>query len=215
MKKLFTLLAACFITCLAQAQLLVADDFNYTGYLADNGWSIHSGGDIAPIATTTGLTYAGYTGSGIGNAAAIVSNGQDVNKGFTTQHADGTVILMSVLVQLPAAETEKAAYFLHLGKRISATSFSNFCARVYAKTDGEGHVSFGLSNNQDNENGVYSTKVFMPSVTYLLIVKYTINTAGADNVKLWIKSSGVPQTEVAQVHPMLKSGMKTSRQMTK
>ncbi len=171
------------------------DDFNYTGNLTDNGWSVHSGTTTNPIATTTGLTYTGYISSGIGNAALIQNlGGQDVNKtaGIGPYNTDGAVIYFSFMVNVTETGIKSGDYFIHIGNRVSANSFTYFCARVFAKVSGS-VVNFGLSNTS---TATYGTTNFSTNTTYLLVVKYIINNAGNDEVDLWVFSSGVPSSEV-------------------
>ncbi|RYY44991.1 MAG: hypothetical protein EOO06_17275, partial [Chitinophagaceae bacterium] len=73
MKKIFTksfffLFSLLLSTAGVKAQLLANENFTFTGALSNNGWSIHSGAGTNPISTTTGLTYTGLQGSGVGNA---------------------------------------------------------------------------------------------------------------------------------------------------
>lgn len=87
-------------------QLLV-DNFEYSGQLNANGWDIHSG-TTNFLSTTSGLTYSGYTGSGLGNAVLVQNlGGEDVNKGFTEQNVDGTSIYYSTLVNVNDAASTK------------------------------------------------------------------------------------------------------------
>ena len=170
------------------------DDFNYTGNLTDNGWSVHSGTTTNPIATTAGLTYTGYVGSGIGNAALIQNlGGQDVNQtaGVGPYSTDGDVIYFSFMVNVTESGTKTGDYFIHIGNRVSTSSFTYFCARVFAKVSG-GVVNFGISNSS---TATYGTTNFATNTTYLLVVKYIISTAGNDEADLWVFSSGVPSSE--------------------
>ncbi len=176
----------------AGAPLLV-EDFNFSGLLTANGWSIHSG-TTNFLSTTTGLTYAGYTGSGVGNAV-LVSNlgGEDVNKGFDEQSTNSTSIYSSLMVNVNDAATAKSGdYFFHIGNRASPTSFTTFSARIFARIVSS-NVNFGISNTS---TVTYGTTNYSKNTVYLLVAKYTINTAGNDEVKLWVTASGVPTSEV-------------------
>ena len=179
----------------AKAQsLLLEENFNFTGNLSANGWSAHSGAGSSSPATTTGLSYSGYPSSGIGNAATIVGGSgsrEDVNQGFFEENVNGASVFLSFLVEVNSFSTT-ADYFIHLGNRTSPTSFSNFCARVFVKNV-SGSIRFGISNNSAETMG---TTDFNINVTYLVIVKYTINTSGNDKCSLWVLSSGVPSSEV-------------------
>jgi len=206
MKKIFTknflflfLLLAGF--CSANAQLLTSEDFNYTGNLTANGWTAHSGAGTSPLATTTGLTYTGLLGTGVGNAALVGNaGGEDANIIFTPQNTDGQSVYASMLVNVTDAATTKTGdYFFNLGDGGGATFtllcarvFALLCARLFAKITASS-VNFGVSNTG---TAVYGTTNFAKNTTYLLVLKYTINSLGADAISLWVIPSGVPATEV-------------------
>ena len=130
MKKIYTLIALA-ISSLGFSQVLLTDDFNYTGDLTANGWTAHSGAGTQAINTTTGLTFTGYAGSGIGNAANLDNNGEDVHKTFTSQ-TTGTVY---VAFMLQTAATNSAGYFLNLGPNPIGTSFY---PRLFVNATGDG-----------------------------------------------------------------------------
>ena len=198
MKKMYTLLfVSFFIISFSQvitAQLLT-EDFDYPAgdSIKTHGWSAHSGVGNAPVEVSDGgLTFEGYAGSGIGNAALVYGTGEDVNKGFEIQDTDGGSVYLSALVNVSESSDDLGGgYFLHLGKRNDSTTFTSFCSRVFAKVTG-GVVSFGLSNTSTAN---YASGSYNKNTTYLLIVKYTINKSGNDETKLWIRTADVPADE--------------------
>ena len=162
---------------------LLVDNFDFTGLLTDNGWSVTSGGGTEAIATTTGLTYTNYPGSGIGNAAGLDNNGEDDNRQFTA--ITSGYIYYSALVNVT---TPVAGYFMHLG-----TGTSTFVARLFVQPSATaGKINFGLSNTS---TGTYGTTDFDPGTTYLVIVKYEVSTTG--NASLWVVPAEIPYTEAA------------------
>ncbi|MFT3981850.1 MAG: hypothetical protein QM687_15395 [Ferruginibacter sp.] len=202
MKKIFTkffLLAFFLFAGIAglKAQLLTSEDFNFSGNITANGWTAHSG-TTNFITTTTGLTYAGILGTGVGNAA-LVSNlgGEDDNITFATQNTDGQNVYVSMLVNITDPATAKTGdYFFNIGDG-GGTSFTLFSARLFAKITASA-VNFGISNTS---TATYGTTSFAKNTTYLLVIKYTINAAGNDPVSLWVIPSGVPVTEAAAGTP--------------
>ena len=152
MKRNHLILASFFLgatlLCFTSNAQLVSDHFSYTGLLTNNGWSAHSGSGTNPISTTTGLSYNGFSGSGIGNAALVDNQqGEDVVKTFTAQNINGQDIYMSCLVSVTDASNSRAGdYFLDLGNAGSGGSFGTFSARVFAKIS-SGNVNFGISNS--------------------------------------------------------------------
>jgi hypothetical protein len=191
MKKLLTIFLLV-LTDVSFPQLLV-ENFNFSGLLSSNGWSVHSG-TTNPLSTTTGLIYTGYIGSGIGNAVLVGNaGGEDVNRDFTAQSGDGTTIYYSFLVNVNESASNKTGdYFIHIGNRTSPTNFTFFSARVFVRIVSD-NVNFGLSNSN---TATYGSTNFAKNTTYLLVVKYTINNSGNDNVSLWVFSSGVPDNEL-------------------
>jgi hypothetical protein len=194
--KLFTifLVVGLALSTTAWGQLITFDNFNYpdNDLLTNNGWTAHSGAGTAPVAVgvSNGLTYSGYSGlSGVtgaieGNAAKLVNTGEDVSKLFTTV-SSGT-IYYSFLTNVT---TGTAGYFLHLG-----SSATNFAARVFVKPSAtSGKINFGISNTSTASYSATPTD-FNTSTTYLIIVKYDVSTTGSASI--WIKTSGVPVTEV-------------------
>jgi len=186
----------------SNAQVLLEENFDYSAgaLLSASGWSAHSGiGTNSPVIVTPGLTYAGYPSSGIGNAT-IINNlgGEDVNRDFTKQDVNGTTIFASLLVNVNDVSALKTGdYFFHLGNRSAPETFVAFCARLNAKITAAGVVNFGISNASTAGTQVYSPVNYTTNTTYLIIMKYTINQSGNDQVDMWVKASGVPADEAA------------------
>jgi len=207
MKKFFFLLFAVSVFgVMSNAQVLFEENFDYTvgSLLTANGYDAHSGAGTNPqTVVTPGLTYAGYVSSGIGNAD-VVNNlgGEDVSKTFALQNVDGTTIYAALLVNCnDASATKTGDYFFHLGNRASATSFTQFCARLNAKITAAGVVNFGISNASTAGTQVYSSVNYATNTTYLIILKYVINQAGNDELYMWVKDAGVPTDEAAAGTP--------------
>ena len=179
----------------ANAQAVYTQDFNFSGGLTTNGWTAHSAGGTSVISTTTGLTYGTHAGSGVGNAALVGSSGEDINQTFTSQSGNGTVVYTSFLCNVNDVSTAKPGdYFFHLGSP-GGTTWTAFTSRVFARIV-SGNVNFGISNTS---TATYGTTNFSKNTTYLIIVKYTINTGGADPVSMWVLPSGLPASEASAV----------------
>lgn len=141
MKVKLSFLMAVFLLQLSgtmKAQLLI-EDFNYTQgtLLVDHGWTAHSGAGSSSIDVTSGLSFDGYASSGIGGAANLDSNGEDVHKTFTEQTSGS--IYAAFIVKTEA--TNSAGYFLHLGQSTIGTTF---ISRVWVNATGSG-VGIGSS----------------------------------------------------------------------
>jgi len=179
---------------LSFGQLLVEDfDYPVGDSLTGHGWTKHSGTGLTILVQSGNLTYTGYPSSGIGNHVNIQGGSgsrEDVNKGIDSLFTNGDAIYYSFLANVASAGTT-ADYFIHIGNRVSPTTFTSFSARVFVQ-DVSGNLRFGLSNTSTSTMG---TTNFTYNTTYLVFVKYTINTGGTDECKLWVFSSGVPLSE--------------------
>jgi len=145
-------------------QVLLQENFDYTAgtFLTANGWTAHSGTGTTPIQVVSpGLNFSGYASSGIGLAAGILNNGEDVNRAFTEQTSGA--VYVSFMMQ--AAATNSAGYFLHLGQTLLG---STFISRVWVNATGTG-VAIG---------GTTPTTYIpiTPGDSYLLVVKYDITS---------------------------------------
>ncbi|PKL84412.1 MAG: hypothetical protein CVV24_00305 [Ignavibacteriae bacterium HGW-Ignavibacteriae-3] len=194
MKKLIFLFLIAWFSLSDNSRGQTVDDFNYSGKLNANGWSTHSGTGTNEISTTTGLTFTGYPNSGLGNAALVGNlGGEDVNftAGVGPYNTNGATVYFSFMLKVTESANKSGDYFIHIGNRTSVISFSSFCARVFAKTTSSG-VNFGISNTS---TGAYGTTNYLTNTTYLLVVKYTINTAGDDRADLWVFPTSIPASE--------------------
>jgi hypothetical protein len=168
----------------AVSSLLLSENFDYTAgdLLTAHGWSAHSGAGTQSITVTSGLSYTGYPGSGIGGAALVDNNGEDVNKTFAAQ-TSGT-IYFSALINVTTAVD---GYFIHLG-----TGTSTFGSRVFMKPSANaGKVNFGFAYQSTAAYAATPTD-FDLNTTYLVIVKYDFD---GGNGSLWVLPSGVPASE--------------------
>lgn len=147
------------------AQPLLVENFDYTigSLLTENGWTAHSGEGNESIDVTNGLIFSGYAGSGIGGAANLDNNGEDVNKTFT-EMTTGTVYAAFV-VQTQAANA--SGYFIHFGQSTIATTYFT---RIYVSATGDG-IGLGLGNTPP---ATYSPVT--PGIPALVVIKLDIDT---------------------------------------
>jgi hypothetical protein len=148
----------------AASTLLLSENFDYLlgTFLTDNGWTAHSGANTAPISVVSpGLEFSEYIGSGIGLAAGVNNNGEDIHRTFTTQ-TDG-VVYASFLINTQS--TNSAGYFLHFGPASIGTTFFS---RVWVNATGTG-VGIGAS-------APTSYVTITSETTTLLVLKYDFAT---------------------------------------
>lgn len=173
---------------------ILTEEFSYpdSAVLTANGWTAQSSGSgvqAVDVGTSNGLTYAGYSTVGT-NAARLDNTGEDVYKTFTPAVTSGS-LYYSFLVNVTSGD---AGYFTHL-----VVASTTWVARVYVKPSAtSGKINFGLSNTSTASYAATPTDYDL-NTTYLVIVKYDVSSAGAASI--WVKSAGVPATEVAAGTP--------------
>lgn len=187
MKHVVTLLMLMAISSVASAQLL-KEDFDYPAgdSLRAHGWLLSSS-TVNPLKVTTpGLTFTGYSSSGVGNATTLMNTGQDVYKAFSAQTARS--VYLSFMMNVSAAQST-GDYFIGLSP---STSQSNYYARLFIKSSGSGFL-VGVSKN--NEAVTYGTTVFSLNTTYMAVVKYTF-VAGTinDSISVYVLAAGTSLT---------------------
>lgn len=201
MRKLFFVISALLIYTISNAQILI-EDFDYptndTIATASKGWLIASGGNTNLFrAISPGLNYNGFPRSGIGNATAINTNGQDIFKNTNTVINTGSIYSAFMM----KVDTAKAAgdYFFAF---LSQTSTTGFTGRVFIRSSSPGFYRIGVSKFAvgGNESATYSNDSFALGTTYLTVVKYQFNTGAMNNdsVKVFVFSNGVPTSEPIQ-----------------
>lgn len=189
---------------MASAQLLT-ENFNYGA--ADNSdirkvaivgsdtvWTRQSGSQ-GPQYTSSGLSFPGYALSGIGGSLRFTRGSSGVNDGdvhrkFSDSVATTSNIYVSFMVRVDSASATPD-YFFHLGPYVLGTTFR---CRVFGRVNGSGW-SLGLSKS--TETRVDDNTVLNVGTTYLIILKYSFNTAATndDVVTLYLYSGGVPSSE--------------------
>ena len=155
----------------AFAQALLVEDFDYTvgTTLVSNGWNITGTSLDNPILVGEGLAFNGYAGSGIGGAALVNNNYQDVNKGF----APVTSGVIYVAFMFKTGSSNSQGYFLHLSEpdTTGACSTSKFSARVFVSGNG---TAVGIAQNSSFPSG--NTLAVTPGTTYLGVIEHDYST---------------------------------------
>ena len=174
MKRLFLLLMLFALTSQSKSQIF-SEDFPYgigVPLTSTGNWFAASGAGVNPLATTPGLSYPGYVGSGIGDAVRFSTTGEDDSSSIVSRPNSGTVYA-SFLVWMSSAQATGDYFFA------MSTSGNAFDGRVYARSSGAG-FQFGVT--KANEALVnYTTGVYNFFETYLVVVKYQFNAGVADD----------------------------------
>jgi len=196
MKKL--LLAIIMIGILnVRAQNVFNEDFIYTSAqeLTFNNWTQIGSVTTNPISVTnSSLSYTGFTNSGVGNAAALTTSGQDIYRDLQSSISSGDVYL-SFMLNVSAAQAN-GDYFMAM---IPAGSTSSFFSRFFIKSSATGYV---LGISKWTETAIYGTNVLNFNTTYFVVIKYSFSatTTTDDQASLYVLSSGIPITEPASTY---------------
>jgi streptogramin lyase len=158
-------------------------------------WTISGTSTVNPLAVTSpGLSIGKYSGSGVGNAATLLTTGQDVYQNFPT--IDQGSVYFSMMLSVESAGT--GDYFTALS---SASAQTNYYARLHLKASGAGYI-VGISKSNEVSGGAqYGTTVLNFRTTCLVVVKYTFAGAWIDStndpISVYVFTSTIPTTEPA------------------
>ncbi len=170
-------------------QALLVENFDYASgaLLTANGWTAHSGSGTQAInVVVPGLSFTGYPSSGIGGAALVDNNGEDVHRTFTTQTSGTVYAAFLVNVTTPAE-----GYFLHLGGNPIGTTFRAKLSIIGTTSPFNFGISVGSNTPTPVSGGSYTS-----GTTYLFVIKYEI-VSGTNNdiVSLFISPGTIPTSE--------------------
>lgn len=194
------------------AQILMLDNFDYPAgeLLTAHNWIQQQTTATFPVSVNNGgLTATGYVASGIGNAAAVGTEGQDVFRGFVKQTLPGTLYL-SFMVKVTAATTA-GDFFISFKESATSTTNVNYRGRVWTKTDASGNLAFGVTKGAMTSPMVpnYTGFVYALNTTYLMVMKFTIvdGTTPNDSAQLFINPvPGNPEPAPNVICPDVNSG---------
>jgi hypothetical protein len=176
---------------LVTGQVLMLDNFDYPAgdLMTSHNWIQQQTTSTFPILVNNGgLTYPGYIGSAIGNAAALGVEGQDVFRGFVKQTLPGTIYL-TCLAKVTSA-TAAGDFFISFKESATSTTNVNYRGRVWVKADASNNLAFGVTKGAMTSPMVpnYTSFTYSLNTTYLLVMKFTIveGTVPNDSAQLFI-----------------------------
>lgn len=202
MKKSISLGILFLSTMLLAQTTYVSDNFNYPAgnELTEHGWYAHSAAGTNPILVgTPGLSWAGYIGSGVGNAALINNIGQDINKPFSSNISSESVYASFLMKVSAPFSADGTGFFMHYGyftnNLTPDADYANlalaFRGRTFVVqgTDPDTQFKLGLSFNATATSG--ETSDLNIGQTYLVVLKYEF-IAGElnDEVSLYVFAEG-------------------------
>ncbi|HMI67632.1 MAG TPA: hypothetical protein VK517_16440, partial [Cyclobacteriaceae bacterium] len=143
------------------AQLVYQEDFSYSGTLSSHGWVPFSNTGNSPInAGATGLTYAGYFNSGVGNAVAITSGANaEGDEHAAAADITGGSMFVGFLINVQSS-TGNGKVVLNFNTN-GTTNFPNSGFTLDAS-------HFGVVTNSTT---TYAASTYVNSTTYFLVVE--------------------------------------------
>jgi len=191
MKKMMVILGLLLILVFeTQATILLTDDFSYTAgtNLTANGWTAYVAGSPTVAVNNGGLTFSGFPGSGIGNAALITGSGEDVGKTFTPQSSGSVYASFMLKVNtIPSA----TSYFFHLAANPIGSSPSYTGKLWFNSGTNKLGISFGGTI-------LYSNTALTSGSTYYIVIKYEIISGDTnDKLSLFIFDTAIESSEPA------------------
>jgi hypothetical protein len=178
--------------------LIKKEDFAYTAQgtlIAASGgaWQAFSASGTNAIQyISSGLSYTGYAGSGVGGASVMQNyptspGAEDASWDFASQNSG--VIYFSQMLNMTSAPTTGADFFTSLGSGAAGTT-PLYYNRIYAKASGT-QYSIGLSRNASTVPVYYATNLNY-GTTYLVVTKYEFATG---NSSMYVLSGSIPSAE--------------------
>src|SRR5260221_1590818 len=143
------------------AQLAYQEDFNYSGTLSSHGWVPFSNTGNSPInAGATGLSYAGYFNSGVGNAVSITSVANaEGDEHVAAADVTGVSMFVGFLINVQSS-TGNGKVVLNFNTN-GTTNFPNSGFTLDAS-------HFGVVTNG---TATYAASTYVTSTTYFLVIE--------------------------------------------
>lgn len=177
--SLFCLFAFHHLAIPVQAQVLLQENFGFTGLLTANGWTAVSGaGSNAITAGPPSLVFSGLPSSGSGNSASLVTSGEDDRRLLSSTNTAGS-IYSSFLLNVSAAQSSGDYFYSFAG------STTAFVGRIFARSTTGGYQ---LGVLKASGTASYATNVLSFGTTYLVATKLErFGGSTTDDVaSLWI-----------------------------
>lgn len=162
----------------------IVDQFNYTGAVSANGWTVHSGGTTGPISVLTtasdngsSLAYPGLAAS-VGNRITLTAGGaQDCNIALTGLGSGTAYFSFLLKIANTTGINSAGDYFTGFGNT-SGTNVSVFCPRIFIKPgSAAGTFNLGVQNYTGGTPAATPTYTgdYPVGTTVLVVVKADIS----------------------------------------
>lgn len=201
MKNIYAFILAGGLSFANAQTTYVSDHFNSPAgeALTQHGWYAHSAAATNPIQITApGLSWPGYIGSDIGNAAGVTNDGQDINKPFSGNINSGSAyasFLIKVDAPFPAAGSGVFFHYGFYNNLTPSAEYDNistaFRARTFVTQGTNPNTQFKLGLSFNAATTTNETSDLNIGETYLVVVKYQFIPGDLnDEVSLFVFPQG-------------------------
>ncbi len=221
MKRILTILMLG-ATLGAVAQTPLMENFSYsTGQLtalntganvSGGNWINFSGTGAALTVASPGLTYSGYTATGIGNMVTMVAtstSAEDAYRAFGTSYTSGEfyatfMINVTDTARLLANTSTTGDYFMSFLPASSTTALND---RLSIRKGASGNTfNLGIRTSSGMAAAVWSSADYTPGVTYLIAIRHIIVTGTSNDSTFLFVNPALTTTIATPVVATAQSG---------
>lgn len=178
------------------SSVLLIEDFNYGNTVGNltsitTNWTKYSGDSSFVKYVYPGLSFPGYSGSGVGGAAKMENgsgNREDISRSFSAQSTGVlyTAQIINMKNASPEADRPTGDFFISLRDEAGG-----YFGRIYAKSNDGTNLILGFRKNA-KATLVFSETKLNFNTSYLLVTKYEFSTKMAS---FYIFQTNAPATE--------------------
>ncbi len=153
------------------------------------GWAFTFNTSVPFLVDNSGLTFSGYSLSGIGRAAKVEAqaSADDIELGFSSK-SSGSIY---VSFMMNVTSTAGAVYFTGLRQSSPSSVFSQLSVQDQSGTS----YKFGLRGNSSG-SATYSAGNYNYNTTYLVVIKHQFVSGTVNDISsLYVFTDNIPETE--------------------
>ena len=184
MKHHLSIAAGLALASTASAQVLVTDDFSYTGALTANGWTAHSGAgnkEIQSDGAVATLDFSSGSGEDVNLAFAPLAANDDVYASFVLNVPSGN----------PVNPDNNGSYFAHF--KDASFGFRGRFGLLSPAASGDFQVAINASSSSLGGGGVWPSDLLFDT-NYTIVISYDAATGES---KLWVDPVDASSASVA------------------
>ena len=184
MKHILSTAVGLALASTASAQVLVTDDFSYTGALTANGWTAHSGAGNKAIQSNGAVATLDFSSG----------SGEDVNLAFAPLAANDDVyasFVLNVPSGNPVNPDNNGSYFAHF--KDASFGFRGRFGLLSPAASGDFQVAINASSSSLGGGGVWPSDLLFDT-NYTIVISYDAATGES---KLWVDPVDASSASVA------------------